>query len=170
MKHLLLVFVLLVSIFTYGCITPKYDVTDEAIINANPDVVYKAMMDEYDGKTNWAMPYQSSKLREGDTCGKVGALEEITVPAKIQLKFTAKTVEVKDNEMIRFNYEGDFVGEGLWKLERLDGKTKLSLRWRTSPSRLLLRILAPIIPIEKDHAKVMQGCFNNLNKFLEGKK
>jgi ribosome-associated toxin RatA of RatAB toxin-antitoxin module len=146
----------------------KYDVTDEAIINASPDVVYNAVIDEYDGKTSWWMPHLSSKLREGNSCSKVGALLDLTVHGKRPIKFTAKTVEAKNNEMIRVNYvEGAFRGEGLWKFESLEGKTKLSFRWRTSPSGLLLRILAPFLPIEKSHSDVMKAGFNNLNKFLD---
>ena len=30
----------------------KYDITEEAMINASPDVVYSAVIDEGDGKTN----------------------------------------------------------------------------------------------------------------------
>jgi len=146
----------------------KYDVTDEAIINASPDVVYKAVIDEYDGKTSWWMPHLSSKLREGDSGGKVGALFDLTVHGKRPIKFTAKVVKAKNNEMIRVNYvEGALKGEGLWRFESLEGKTKLSFRWRTSPSGLLMRILAPFLPIEKNHSDVMKAGFNNLNKFLD---
>jgi len=31
----------------------EYDVIDEAIIYAKPDVVYKALLTEYSGETNW---------------------------------------------------------------------------------------------------------------------
>ena len=41
----------------------QYDTTDEVIINASPDVVYNAVIDEHDGKTNWWAPYFSTKLR-----------------------------------------------------------------------------------------------------------
>ena len=146
----------------------KYDVTDEAIINASPDVVYNAVIDEMDGKTSWWMPHRSTKLREGDSYSKVGALLASTVHGKLPVKFTTKTVEAKNNEMIRVNYvEGAFRGEGLWKFESLEGKTKLSYRWRTSPSGLLLRIMAPFLPIEKSHSDVMKAGFNNLKKFLD---
>ncbi|MFA5386030.1 MAG: SRPBCC family protein, partial [Eubacteriales bacterium] len=167
MKRLMLAFVLLLPIFAYsaeekmavvGCETPKYDVTDEAIINASPDVVYKAMVDEYNGKTSWWNPYLSSKLREEDYSGKGGTLCDVTVPGIMTVKFTTKTVEVKENEMIRMHYiDGAFRGEGLWKLEALNGKTKISFRWRVCPVWWSLRIFGPVLPVEKNHSKVMQG-------------
>ncbi|MBN2061408.1 MAG: hypothetical protein JW882_13430 [Deltaproteobacteria bacterium] len=41
---------------------PKYDVTDEAVINAGREVVYQAVVNELEGKTSWCMPHLSSKL------------------------------------------------------------------------------------------------------------
>ena len=116
------------------------------------------------------MPHLSSKLREGDSSGKVGALLEVTVHGKRPLKFITKAVEVKENEMIRASYiKGSFRGEGLWKFDSLEGKKKLSFRWQTSPSGLLMRILAPFLPIEKSHSHMMKAGFNNLNNFLSSK-
>lgn len=149
----------------------KYDVTDEAIINASPEVVYNAVIDEHDGKTDWWVPRLSAKLREGDSYGKVGTLLDntITVHGNIPIKFITKTVEVKNNEMIRVNYVGgSFRGEGLWKFESLEGKTKLSYRWRTSPAGLL-RILAPFLPVAKSHSDITKAGFNNLSKFLDNR-
>ena len=147
---------------------PKYDVTDEAIVDASPDVVYDAVVDEMDGKTSWWMPHRSMKLREGDSYGEVGALVDSAVRSRLPTRFTTKTVEVKNNEMIRVHYiEGALRGEGLWKFESFEGKTKLSYRWRTSPSGLLLRILAPFLPVEKSHSDVTKAGFNNLAKFLD---
>ena len=74
------------------------------------------------------------------------------------------------NEMMKGNYvEGAYRGEFVWEFKDLDGKTKLSFRWRTKPVGLLLRILAPFLPIEKYHSDVMKAGFNNLNKFLDQK-
>lgn len=149
---------------------PKYDVTDEGIINGSPDVVYNAVIDEANGKTSWWLPHLSSRLRTGDSYGRVGAVVDMTVFTKPSVKFAAKTVEVKKNELIRVNYVGGaFRGEGLWRFEDLGGKTKVSFRWRTDLSGLLMHILGPFFPVAKNHSAVMKGAFNGLNKFLAGK-
>jgi len=150
---------------------PKYDVTDEAIIDASPEVVYNAVIDEMDGKTDWWMPYHETKLREGDSYGTVGALHDATVliRGKLSIKFTAKTVEVVPNEMIRIDYvEGSLLGEGIWRFEGLDGKTKLSFQWRVSPSGFLRRMFAPFLPYKHSHSKVTKIGFGKLNEFLDG--
>ena len=147
----------------------KYDVTDEAIINASPEVVYNAVINEMDGKTSWWMPHRSMELRDGDSYGKVGAPIDSTIHDKLTTKFTTKTAEVKNKEIIRVNYVGGaFRGEGLWKFESVEGKTKLSYRWRTSPSGFL-QIFAPFLPVKKSHSDVMKAGFNNLNKFLDNR-
>ena len=117
------------------------------------------------------MPHLSLKPRDRSMCGTIGALTDATVHGKHPIKFTSKTVEVKMNEMIKGIYvEGALRGENLWKFKDLGGgKTKVSVRWRTKPTGLLLRILAPFLPIAKNHSDVMRAGFDNLNKFLEQK-
>jgi hypothetical protein len=146
----------------------KYDILDEAIIDAEPAVVYNALIEETEGKTNWWMPYVSLTMRSGDSADQVGAVFEITVNRKPPAKFIARVVEVKKDELMRCQFiEGAVRGEGLWKLEPKDGKTKLSYRWRASPAGLLLRILAPLINMPKGHSDVMQACFKQLNEHLK---
>jgi ribosome-associated toxin RatA of RatAB toxin-antitoxin module len=179
-KHLVLILVACMIAATLSCASlgttttsqdelnmAKYDVTDEAIINASPEVVYNAIINEYDGKTSWWLPYFSSKIREGGSSGTVGGLFDITIHGICPIKFTAKTLETKKNEMLRLDYvQGSFRGIGVWKFENLDGKTKISFRWRMSPAGWL-RIVAPFYPIVKSHSDVMQKGFIKLNKFLE---
>ena len=168
-KIILIILCLIIFFLGIRSTMVKYDVTDEAIINASPDVVFNAVKDEACGKTSWWMPHLSLKPREESTCG-VGDLIDVTVHGKHPIKFTTKTIEIKMNEMIKGNYvEGAFRGESVWEFKDLDGKTKLSFRWRTKPAGLLLRILAPFLPIEKNHSDVMKAGFNNLNKFLDQK-
>ena len=133
-------------------------------------MVYKALGDEFVGKSSWWMPHLSSKLRTGYSQGKIGALYDITVHGKHPVKFTSKTADFKKNEMMRGIYvEGALRGESLWKLESFEGKTKLSMRWQVKPSGLLFKIFAPFLPVEKNHSDVMQEGFKNLNKFIDQK-
>ena len=72
----------------------KYDVTDEAIINASPDVVFNAVKDEACGKTSWWMPHLSFKPREESTCG-VGDLIDVTVLGKRPINSQQKQLKSK---------------------------------------------------------------------------
>lgn len=147
----------------------KYDITDEAIINADPDVVFSALLAELEGKTSWWMPKQSSKLRTGDAADQIGALIDVTVHGKPSTKFTEKTSDVKKNELLRYQYvEGPFRGEGLWKFKAIEGKTKLSYRWRADlAGGLLLRIMAPFVNVPKAHSDVIKAGFEGIKEHLK---
>jgi len=147
--------------------TYKYDVTDEAIIDANPSEIYKAFVEEFNGKTNWWQPRLSAKLRQGSSVDEIGAITDLNTGG---LKLAAKTVEVKKDEFIRINYiEGPFRGEALSKLEEFNGKTKISFRWQANPEGLMIRFFDLFLNIEKEHSKTMKIGFDNLNKFLKDK-
>ncbi len=57
----------------------RYDVTDETVIDANPEAVYDAIVNEMDGTTTWGRPVRINRLREGTSFGEVGALVESTI-------------------------------------------------------------------------------------------
>ena len=168
-KILLIILCLIIVFVGIKATMVKFDITDEAIINARPEIVFNAVKDEACGKTSWWMPHLSFKPREESNCG-IGDLIDVTVIGKRPITFTTKTVEIKMNEMVKGNYvEGAYRGEFIWEFKESDGKTKVSFRWRTKPEGLLLRILAPFLPIEKYHSNVMKAGFDNLNKFLDQK-
>ena len=144
------------------------DVTDQTLINASPDLVYRAIVDEHDGKTSWWMPHYSMELRSGDSYEDVGTLlnNTVRVHGRFPIRFITKTVEVEPNEKIGVEYVGGaFRGKALWGFENVDGNTNLSLRWRTTPAGAL-RILAPLLPVEKSHSDTTKAGFENLRAFL----
>jgi len=73
-------------------VMPKIDVLDEAIIDSPPMVVYKAILNEYAGVTNWWMPYCESKLRGDVPIGHEGAIYDATIypTSRMNIKFSAK--------------------------------------------------------------------------------
>lgn len=144
------------------------DVLDATLIATDRDVVYRAVVDEHDGKTNWWAPHYSMELLEGGSCGNVGALPDNTVRVhgRFPIRFVTRTVVVEENERIRVEYVGGaFRGEALWEFQGVNEKTRLSLRWRTSPPGVL-RALAPFLPVEKSHSDTTKVGFENLSGFL----
>jgi ribosome-associated toxin RatA of RatAB toxin-antitoxin module len=146
----------------------RYDVTDEAIIDASPKIVYNAIIEVYDGKTDWWKPYLSSKIIKGNSSCEIGSIFKVTVHGISPITFVTKTAEFRKNEMIRVNYIGGaFSGEGLWRFEKLGSKTRVVFRWQTNPASLLLRIVAPLYPVAKSHSSVMKKGFKSLGEYLE---
>jgi uncharacterized protein YndB with AHSA1/START domain len=145
-----------------------YDVTDEILLAAPPEAVYRAVVDEHDGKTDWWAPHYTMRLRSGDSYDEVGTLLDNTVRVRgrFPIRFVTRTVAAEPNRSIRVEYIGGaFRGEALWRFEPEDGTTRLSLRWRTTPSGAL-RVLSRVLPVAKSHSETTEIGFENLNAFL----
>jgi hypothetical protein len=81
----------------------RYDVTDEAVVNASPEMVFDAIADVFNGRANWWLPHLSSKLRGGVSRSEVGALFDVTVHTLFPLRFTGKTAEIQRPESCGFS-------------------------------------------------------------------
>ncbi len=144
-------------------------VIDEALIAASPDVVFRAVVDEHNGTTDWWAPHYSMELLDGDSYGIVGTLvaNTVRIHGKYPIKFNTRTVEVDPNRLIRVEYvNGAFRGEALWTFDERDGKTLLSNRWSTIPAGVL-RAMAPFLPVNRSHSETMRAGFENLARYLD---
>ena len=147
----------------------EIDVVDEAIIDADPATVAKAITDEAAGKTHWWLPLWEAKQRGDIPPDQVGGIFDITVHGRRgTVKWTDKTIEVTENMVRLESFEGAFRGEGTWTFEPVDGKTRLRYRWRVRPSGWLLRLLAPFIDIGgRSHHETMKAGFEGLNQYVK---
>ncbi len=69
-------------------VMPKIDVIDEAVLDGSPIVVYKAILNELAGVTNWWMPTHESKVRKDTPIDRNGAIVDITIHRSGTPKFS----------------------------------------------------------------------------------
>jgi len=149
---------------------PKIDVTDEAIIDAEPSVVFKALLDEFEGAKNWWMPHWEAKPVGNVPFRQVGGIIDITVHRLGKPKFSAKSIEIIQDKFLKADFfKGDALGSGEWTLEPLEGKTKVRFRFNVKTNRLLFTLVSPIVNIANIHSDVMQKGFKALNSYLSKK-
>ncbi len=96
---------------------PKPESIEEAVIDAPPTVVHKAILNEYAGVTHWWMPYMAFKLRGNIPIESEGAIVDvISLP-------TSRTRSAKASYKMTKIVEGKSIG---WKRKELfeagDGK------------------------------------------------
>jgi uncharacterized protein YndB with AHSA1/START domain len=148
---------------------PKFDVTDEAVIDAPPMAVFTTVLNEYAGVTHWWMPYLKFELR-GDLPIREGTISDLTahghgMPAKFSCKMT-KIVKAKSIEM---DYAGDFVGTGKWTFEPTDGKTKVQYRFNVRTNRLLFSLVSPFVNVGKSFEECIQKGLKACKGYLSQK-
>jgi len=141
---------------------PSYDVTDQAIIDAPPEKVYAALVDEYAGITHWWTQVESKPI--GDIpFGQVGAVCRVTVRNHGFARFTWRTADILENNYIRFEYlDGGLVGYGDLRLEPVGDKTRIEYRWRVK-TRGVANIIGPLLSLRRRHSEVIRAGFLALN-------
>ena len=83
---------------------PRYDVVDEAIIDADSSAVFKALLDSYAGISSWWMPYFDTKLRGDEKTIQKGSVFDITVRHRRTSKFAGRIMEIVENKLIKYEY------------------------------------------------------------------
>ena len=145
---------------------PKIDVTDEAIIEAAPPLVFKVLMEELKGAKNWWMPHWEAKPRGSVPFSEPGGVIDITVHRIGTPTFTAKSLEIVKDKSLKADFiEGDFLGSGEWNLAPFEGKTRISFRFNVKTNRLMYSALYPIV--QRIHSGVMKQGYKSLNLFLK---
>ena len=147
---------------------PKIDVIDEAVIDAPPMVVYKALLDEIAGVTHWSSPTVVYKLRGDMPMVREGAIVDLTIrDSGVTTRISGKFTKIVEGKSIEEEYTGDFVGNGIWTFEpTANGKTKVQLRFNARTNRLLFSLLAPFVNIGKKHSDTTQKGFKACNSYL----
>jgi ribosome-associated toxin RatA of RatAB toxin-antitoxin module len=149
----------------------EYDVIDEAIIDADTATAYNTFLDEVRGLTDWWKPYWESKLRGDIPVGEVGAVVDITVRHAGTTRFTAKVTEMIENQLIKVDFiEGEFLGDGEWTFEPVDGKTKVRFHWQVRANSLPIKLVDLFMDIGKLHSEVIQAGYKGMNEYLESMK
>ena len=90
---------------------PKIDAINEAVIDAPPTAVYKAILNEYAGVTHWWMPVLECKKRGNKTIDCEGTICDIMAHSHgITSKFSAKVTKLEEGKSIELSLAGDFLG------------------------------------------------------------
>jgi hypothetical protein len=150
---------------------PKFDVIDEALVDAQPMVVYRAILDEYSGVTNWWKPTLEFKLRGNIPVNWEGAICDLTGhESGMTAKFCVKMTKIVEGKSIELEYSGDFIGTGKWTFEPMDGQTKASYQINIKTNKLVFSLIAPFMKNPaKPHSTMMQKGFKALNSYLSKK-
>jgi uncharacterized protein YndB with AHSA1/START domain len=144
---------------------PTYETTDFAIIDGTPERVFRALSDEYAGRTHWWTEVECRPV--GDIpFGQVGAICTSTVRNRGVARFKWRTDEIIEDRYIRFEYlDGDIAGYADLRLEPLGDKTRVEYRWRVKTLGKA-SILGPLLNLKKRHSEVMRSGFAKLDAYL----
>ena len=151
---------------------PKPESIEEAVIDAPPTVVYKAILNEYAGVTHWWMPYMAFKLRGNIPIESEGAIVDvISLPTSRtrSAKASYKMTKIVEGKSIEYEETGAFVGTGKWTFEPTDGKTKVQFRLNARINSRLISFASHFINLDKMHTEMMQIAFKALNSYLNKK-
>ena len=154
-------------------VMPKLDVLTEAVIDASPMMVYKAVLNEYSGVTHWWMPYLGFKLKGNIPIDNEGATFDSTInpTRRMKAKSSEKVTKIVQAKSIEIEFAGDFVGTEEWTFEpTADGKkTMVKHHWNGRTNRLLFSLVSPFVSMEKMNTDYTQKGFKALNSYLNKK-
>lgn len=139
---------------------------DEAMIDASPDKVFNAVLDECAGTTHWWMPLYEIKQRADTPLRKTGMVSDVILHGRSTLRFSWTVTRIEENKSIEVTYNGDFLATGEWVFEPADGKTMVKYIWKGRPNNLLLSIAFLFMDTKKLHSESIQPGFKGLNDYI----
>lgn len=150
-----------------------YDIIDEAVVDAPPDLVWNALIAEFRGAATWWVPHNTFTTLTGSP-DQVGGQVQVTVHTRgvdhggLKLRFTAHTRAVKTGQHLEVEYtHGVFRGTSTFTLTPLQGgdRTHLAMHFNGRPHGWL-RLLARLADIGHQHSQATIAAFTNLNTTL----
>ncbi|MER5891372.1 SRPBCC family protein [Streptomyces sp. NPDC001941] len=150
-----------------------YDLIDEAVVDAPPNVVWDALLKEFNGGAQWWVPANTFATTAG-SADTVGGEVAVTVHTKgvdkggLKLRFTARTTAVEPGRKLSIEYvDGVFRGPSDFVLDPVEGgaKTRIGMHFKGRPHGWL-KVLAKVADIGAEHSRATSAAFVALDGVL----
>ncbi len=145
----------------------RYDVTDEAVLEATPAEIFSALEDEAAGRSRWWWPWLTLHRLNEIPYTQVGSRVTLTVSGRGQVDnrwlsptFVGVVREVEPERRLVVNYvDGAFRGTGEWTLEPVDDlRTHVTFHWVADPAGVML-LWDRLLDIPRHHSRVIRKGF-----------
>ena len=158
-------------------VTYKYDVIDEAILEATPREIIAAYADEFAGRSSWWHPACEGRVRDGSEYPQVGQVLDLKVsgrPGGVDRRdasrFSEQLIAYEPERRVQVTFDGSFRGESESTFTPVDDThTRIRMHWRANPVGvwgLLLRFF----DVEKLHSAVVQAGFTGMGEYIAAKR
>ena len=147
---------------------PSYVAVDEALIHASPEVVFRALLDECNGASDWWAPSVRVTPVSDPPFDHVGAEARSAVRDRgITVRFLWRIIAIEPDSLIRIEYaEGDITGIGTLTLTPAEGGTLLRYDWAARTNTWRAALLAPVLGMAARHSAVMRRGFAGLDAYV----
>lgn len=151
----------------------RYDVSNDATIEATPAEIVGAFLDEAAGRSQWWRPSVQMRQRGGKPLPEIGAAVDITVTGGGRLdqrlwtaRFSGRVTSFDpDRRLVLEYFDGDFRGTEEWRVDPVDaGHSRIATRWRTDPQGVV-RLAARFVDVPGSYSRVMQEGFRAIERF-----
>jgi len=152
----------------------EYSFLTEWRVTAPQELVYEILKEGKDYPQWWPEVYLSADFEPSGRSDHVGDRVRFYTKGRLPytLRWTAEVVRHQPSQTIEIKALGDFVGRGVWLLERDGDETHIVFDWRLRADKPLLRFLSPIFkPIFKwNHHWAMERGYESLCREIERRK
>lgn len=157
--------------------TYKYDVIDEAVLEATPREIIAAYADEFAGRSSWWRPACEGRVRDGSEYPQVGQVLDLKVsgrPGGVDrrdaTRFSEQLIAYEPERRLAVTCDGSFRGESELTLTPVDDThTQLRMHWRTNPVGLW-GLLLRFFDVEELHSSVVQAGFKGMGEYIVAKR
>ena len=155
----------------------KYDVVNEAVLEASPAEIIAAYAVEMAGRSSWWLPYLRARVRDQVEFPQVGAVLDVKVstrPGGIDrrdaTKLTTRVTAYEPGRRVVEAMDGPFRGEQEITLIPVDeSHTRISERWRANPAGMW-RLVMRFFDVEARHSTVEQAGFKAMGEYIATKR
>jgi hypothetical protein len=133
-------------------------VSDSVVLSHPAGIVHFVLQDFRAYGEWWPKPFRFTML-ENDRA--------IRIQNGPLVSWIATVTEVKLEELIRFRYEGAWIGEACWTISATPTGSAVEYRVDLEPRPLWLRILQKVVNLGKRHSHQMQNVFRALEERVD---
>ena len=157
--------------------TYKYDVVNEAVLEATPQEIIAAYADEFAGRSSWWLPFLRARVRDQVEYPRVGAVLDVAVsvrPGGVDrrdaTRFTERVTDYEPERRIVVTTGGALRGESEITFTPVDQThTRIREHWRANPAGLW-GLLLHFMDVEAHHSTVTRAGFEGIGGYIAGRR